>query len=123
MEQITALDVRDIRFPTSSQADGSDAMHPDPDYSAAYVVVHTDGTHGHEGHGFAFTIGRGNEVQTAAIWALAPPPRPRPSRPPSTPTPVWVAYALLAWCVPWLALAEVSRAFARPMAMRRTRVR
>ena len=72
MEQITALDVRDIRFPTSSQADGSDAMHPDPDYSAAYVVVHTDGTHGHEGHGFAFTIGRGNEVQTAAIRALAP---------------------------------------------------
>ncbi|HXI50101.1 MAG TPA: L-fuconate dehydratase [Candidatus Saccharimonadales bacterium] len=62
--------VRDIRFPTSRQLDGSDAMNPDPDYSAAYVVVQTDG--GLEGHGLAFTIGRGNEVVVAAIRALAP---------------------------------------------------
>ncbi|MGI5241491.1 enolase C-terminal domain-like protein [Dactylosporangium sp. CA-139066] len=72
------LSTYDVRFPTSRQLDGSDAMNPDPDYSAAYVVLRTDGRHstedpaGHEGHGFAFTIGRGNEVQTAAILALKP---------------------------------------------------
>ncbi|AYY15616.1 fuconate dehydratase [Actinobacteria bacterium YIM 96077] len=47
-------------------------MNPDPDYSAAYVVIRTDAPDGHEGHGFAFTIGRGNEVQKAAIDALRP---------------------------------------------------
>lgn len=66
--RFAALDVRDIRFPTSRLLDGSDAMNPDPDYSAAYVVVRTDA--GEEGHGFAFTIGQGNEVQVAAIHAL-----------------------------------------------------
>jgi L-fuconate dehydratase len=52
--------------------DGSDAMNPDPDYSAAYVRVTTDNSDGLEGHGFVFTIGRGNDVQVAAIRALAP---------------------------------------------------
>jgi L-fuconate dehydratase len=69
---ITALQTYDIRFPTSRELDGSDAMNPDPDYSAAYVVLRTDAGDGHEGHGFAFTIGRGNDVQSAAIHALAP---------------------------------------------------
>ncbi|GIM89561.1 enolase C-terminal domain-like protein [Paractinoplanes toevensis] len=69
---ITAVDTHDIRFPTSRELDGSDAMNPDPDYSAAYVVLRTDDPDGHEGHGFAFTIGRGNDVQTAAIGALRP---------------------------------------------------
>lgn len=69
---IIALDTYDVRFPTSRDLDGSDAMHPDPDYSAAYVVVRTDAADGHQGHGFAFTIGRGNEVQAAAIRALEP---------------------------------------------------
>ncbi len=68
--RITQLQVRDIRFPTSRQLDGSDAMNPDPDYSAAYVVLKTDGQH--EGHGLAFTIGRGTEVVVTAIQALAP---------------------------------------------------
>ncbi|MFI6479734.1 L-fuconate dehydratase [Nonomuraea sp. NPDC050663] len=67
---IVAMESHDIRFPTSRELDGSDAMNPDPDYSAAYVVLRTDD--GHEGHGFAFTIGRGNDVQTAAIDALRP---------------------------------------------------
>ena len=67
---LTALHVRDIRFPTSRQLDGSDAMNPDPDYSAAYVILQTDGPH--EGHGLTFTIGRGNEVVVAAVRALAP---------------------------------------------------
>src|SRR5918999_4994099 len=69
---ITAVDTVDVRFPTSRERDGSDAMNPAPDYSAAYVIVRTDADDGLEGHGFAFTIGRGNEVQVAAIEALAP---------------------------------------------------
>jgi L-fuconate dehydratase len=67
---ITAVDVHDIRFPTSQNLHGSDAMNPDPDYSAAYVVLSTDA--GISGHGFCFTIGRGNEVCTAAINAYKP---------------------------------------------------
>ena len=69
MSRILSLDTWDIRFPTSAQLDGSDAMNPDPDYSAAYVTVTTDA--GDDGHAFAFTIGRGNDVQVAAIDALA----------------------------------------------------
>ncbi|HWB37355.1 MAG TPA: enolase C-terminal domain-like protein [Rugosimonospora sp.] len=68
--RIVSVDSYDIRFPTSLELDGSDAMNPDPDYSAAYVVLRTDD--GGEGHGFTFTIGRGNEVCRAAIDALAP---------------------------------------------------
>jgi L-fuconate dehydratase len=70
--RIVAIDTYDIRFPTSRELDGSDAMNPNPDYSAAYVVVRTDAGDDLEGHGFAFTIGRGNDVQVAAIEALAP---------------------------------------------------
>ena len=68
--RIVALDCYDIRFPTSRERDGSDAMNPDPDYSAAYVVLRTDDPRGLAGHGFVFTIGRGNDVQTAACAAL-----------------------------------------------------
>jgi L-fuconate dehydratase len=71
MSIITTVETHDIRFPTSQELDGSDAMNPDPDYSAAYVIIKTDDPDGHAGHGFVFTIGRGNEVQTAAIAALA----------------------------------------------------
>jgi L-fuconate dehydratase len=67
---ITALETYDIRFPTSRDLDGSDAMNPDPDYSAAYVILRTDDAAGLCGHGFAFTIGRGNSVETAALAAL-----------------------------------------------------
>jgi L-fuconate dehydratase len=66
---ITALETYDIRFPTSRELDGSDAMNPDPDYSAAYVVLRSD-ANGLCGHGFAFTIGRGNDVQTLACAAF-----------------------------------------------------
>ena len=69
---ITAVDALDIRFPTSRDRDGSDAIHPDPDYSAAYVILRTDHPAGVEGHGLTFTIGRGNELCVAAIQALAP---------------------------------------------------
>jgi L-fuconate dehydratase len=71
MSIITSLETHDIRFPTSRQLDGSDAMNPDPDYSASYVVLRTNHASGLSGHGFVFTIGRGNEVQTAACAALS----------------------------------------------------
>jgi L-fuconate dehydratase len=67
---ISALETYDVRFPTSQDLDGSDAMNPDPNYSAAYVVLRTDDASGLCGHGFVFTIGRGNEVQTLACAAL-----------------------------------------------------
>ena len=69
---IVSLEARDIRFPTSRWLDGSDAMHTDPDYSAAYVVLRTDADDGVEGHGLTFTSGRGTEVCVAAIRALEP---------------------------------------------------
>jgi L-fuconate dehydratase len=70
--RIVALQARDIRFPTSLGLHGSDAMNPDPDYSAAYVVLRTDADDGLEGHGLTFTIGRGTEICVAAVNALAP---------------------------------------------------
>ena len=69
--KITDVIVKDIRFPTSRQLDGSDAMNPDPDYSAAYVILQTN-QRDLEGHGLTFTIGRGNEICVAAIKALIP---------------------------------------------------
>lgn len=66
--RISHLTVEDIRFPTSRALDGSDAMNPAPDYSAAYVILHTDT--GLDGHGMTFTIGRGNEICCAAIHAV-----------------------------------------------------
>jgi len=69
MTIVRSVRVLDVRFPTSQQLDGSDAMNPDPDYSAAYVVLETDRP-GLEGHGLTFTIGRGNEVCCAAIEAM-----------------------------------------------------
>ena len=67
--RITGMQVHDLRFPTSQHLDGSDAMNPDPDYSAAYVILETD----HpmlRGHGLTFTIGRGNEICCTAIEAM-----------------------------------------------------
>lgn len=70
MTRITGLDSFDIRFPTSRALDGSDAMNPDPDYSAAHAILRTDQP-GLEGHGLTFTIGRGNEICCRAIEALS----------------------------------------------------
>ncbi len=70
MVTIVGVETYDVRFPTSRELDGSDAMHPHPDYSAAYVSCARTAVW--EGHGLAFTIGRGNEVVVAAIQALAP---------------------------------------------------
>ena len=72
MARIVSVDARDVRFPTSRTLDGSDAMHSAPDYSAAYVVLRTDASDHLEGHGLAFTLGRGTEICVTAINALAP---------------------------------------------------
>ncbi len=68
---ITSLTVRDIRTPTSRTLAGSDAVHTDPDYSAAYVVLDTDAPSEIAGHGMTFTLGRGTEVCVSAVRALA----------------------------------------------------
>ncbi|XP_053098914.1 mitochondrial enolase superfamily member 1 isoform X3 [Hemicordylus capensis] len=69
--RITELTVSDIRFPTSLAHHGSDAMHPDPDYSAAYVVIETDAPDGLKGYGLTFTLGKGTEVVVCAVNALS----------------------------------------------------
>ena len=71
MISIVSVEAFDIRFPTSRTLDGSDAMNPDPDYSAAVCILRTS-VDGLEGHGMTFTIGRGTEICVAAIEALAP---------------------------------------------------
>jgi len=69
--KIRAIDTHDVRFPTSRTLAGSDAMHPDPDYSAAFAVVRVDDPGAPSGHGLAFTIGRGNEIVVKAIESLS----------------------------------------------------
>jgi L-fuconate dehydratase len=68
-ERISSIETFDVRFPTSRHRDGSDAMNPFPDYSAAYVVLRTSA--GAAGYGLVFTVGRGTEIQIAGIDALA----------------------------------------------------
>ncbi|WP_028051227.1 L-fuconate dehydratase [Cellulomonas sp. URHD0024] len=74
---ITGVRVHDVRFPTSLSLDGSDAMNKDADYSAAYVVLETDDTDAAgrplAGHGFTFTIGRGNDLCAEAARQRAMP--------------------------------------------------
>ncbi|HEU5483886.1 MAG TPA: enolase C-terminal domain-like protein [Microlunatus sp.] len=71
MATIAAAQTVDVRFPTSEQLDGSDAMNPDPDYSAAYLALSTDADDGHVGAGFVFTTGRGNNIAAEAIQTIA----------------------------------------------------
>lgn len=68
--RVTKVHVHDVRFPTSLGYHGSDAMHTDPDYSCAYVVISTDTDF--QGYGLTFTIGRGTEIVVAAVRALSP---------------------------------------------------
>ena len=69
---IKDVHVKDVRFPTSMNLDGSDAMNPEPDYSATYVILQTNRDDHLEGHGLAFTVGRGNEICVKAVEALIP---------------------------------------------------
>jgi len=71
VSRIWDVETTDVRFPTSLSLDGSDAMNPDPDYSAAYLRLRTDAGDGIEGHAFVFTIGRGNDIQLSAVAAVA----------------------------------------------------
>ncbi|MFS2091346.1 fuconate dehydratase, partial [Paenarthrobacter nicotinovorans] len=70
MSFITEIEIFDIRFPRCGELYCSDAMNPDPDYSAGYLVIRTDASDGLDGLCFVFTIGRSNEVETGAIYAL-----------------------------------------------------
>jgi L-fuconate dehydratase len=72
MTKIIGFDTYDVRFPTSRNLDGSDAMNASPDYSAAYLIVRTDGPDELAGHAYVFTIGRGNDIQLNAVRALEP---------------------------------------------------
>jgi L-fuconate dehydratase len=72
MTRILGFDTYDVRFPTSRMLDGSDAMNTSPDYSAAAVILRTDGPDGLAGHAHTFTIGRGNDIQLTAIRAIEP---------------------------------------------------
>ena len=67
--KIKGLRARDIRFPTSRELDGSDALNVG-DYSATDVTFETDA--GTTGQGLTFTNGRGNEIGVASAPALAP---------------------------------------------------
>ncbi len=66
--KITSLSAMDIRFPTSDNLDGSDAINKDPDYSAAYIVIETE--QGNTGYGLIFTIGRGTDICCAAVEGM-----------------------------------------------------
>ncbi|KAL5093960.1 L-galactonate dehydratase [Trichoderma cf. simile WF8] len=67
--KITGFEAHDLRFPTSLDLSGSDAMNPGPNYSAAYIILKTNTDL--QGHGFAFTIGRGNNLCTTAAEMIA----------------------------------------------------
>ncbi|OBT47937.1 hypothetical protein VE00_01448 [Pseudogymnoascus sp. WSF 3629] len=66
---ITNWTTRDVRFPTSLDKTGSDAMNAAGDYSAAYCILQTDSEY--SGHGMTFTIGRGNDTVCHAIAHVA----------------------------------------------------
>jgi L-fuconate dehydratase len=67
--RIVSVRVVDLRFPTSRDRIGSDAVNKDPDYSAAYCILETDSAF--QGHGLTFTLGRGTELCVLAIEYLA----------------------------------------------------
>jgi len=71
-EVICKLDVFDVRFPTSLELHGSDAMHKDPDYSAVYTVIETNSEDDLKGFGIAFSVGRGNEIMVKAVEVIKP---------------------------------------------------
>lgn len=66
--RIERISVVDLRFPTSREAIGSDAVNKDPDYSAAYCILHTNADV--EGHGLTFTLGRGTDLVARAVEFL-----------------------------------------------------
>ncbi len=71
MIKIKSIKVDDIRFPTSKDLTGSDAVHTDPDYSATYVTIHTSDSN-LRGYGIAFTIGKGNDIVAECVRNYIP---------------------------------------------------
>lgn len=68
--EITGFEVFDVRFPTSKSLDGSDAMNLDPDYSGAYLRFETNDPE-LTGTSLVFSLGRGTDVQLAALSIVA----------------------------------------------------
>ena len=66
MIKITNMKVQDLRFPTSKDLTGSDAIHTDPDYSATYLTIETSDPN-LKGFGIAFTLGKGNDIVAECI--------------------------------------------------------
>jgi len=66
---ITSITAKDMRWPTSLGAHGSDAMHTDPDYSCVYVTIYTE--RGTYGNGLTFTLGRGTDIVAMTVKALS----------------------------------------------------
>jgi L-fuconate dehydratase len=66
MTTILGFDTYDIRFPTSLTLDGSDAMNPSPDYSAAALVMRTDDPGGLAGH--AIRVATGEHVSNRVVF-------------------------------------------------------
>ena len=66
---IDKVRVIDLRFPTSREHIGSDAVNKDPDYSAAYCILETNSSL--SGHGLTFTLGRGTDLVVSALKYLA----------------------------------------------------
>ena len=69
--KITKITVDDVRFPTSEDSTGSDAIHSDPDYSAAYVTIYTS-ENNLRGYGMTFTLGKGNDIVAACVKHFFP---------------------------------------------------
>jgi L-fuconate dehydratase len=67
--RITGVRVIDLRFPTSRESIGSDAVNKDPDYSAAYCILETN--QDLRGFGLTFTLGRGTELCCEALRYLS----------------------------------------------------
>ena len=67
--RIIAARAIDLRFPTSREAIGSDAVNKDPDYSAAYCVLETNSDL--RGYGLTFTLGRGTDLCVQALEYLS----------------------------------------------------
>ena len=64
--KIVDVITKDIRFPTSKEDTGTDAVHVDCDYSATYVNILTDNK-SISGIGLTFTIGKGNDLCCRSI--------------------------------------------------------
>ena len=70
MAKIGSHRIVDVRFPTSLDASGSDAVNVDPDHSAAYLTLTADDPSWPSGFAYVFTQGRGNDLACHALEVM-----------------------------------------------------